>query len=67
MASTRLVLNAKELRRRLKQDGFEQIRKKGSHEQWRCEASQRFVTLSVHGKEVRGEEVRDIYRQAGWS
>ncbi|WP_270942295.1 type II toxin-antitoxin system HicA family toxin [Romboutsia lituseburensis] len=56
----------KDVKARLKKEGFQKVGQKGSHEQWK-KGSKR-VTVPNHGenKEIAIGTLRNIWKQAGW-
>jgi predicted RNA binding protein YcfA (HicA-like mRNA interferase family) len=57
----------REIRRRLRADGWQRVRCEGSHEQWSHPAKSGTVTVAGHDRaEVAPKTLRSIERQAGW-
>jgi predicted RNA binding protein YcfA (HicA-like mRNA interferase family) len=57
----------REVRRRLREDGFVLIVTQGSHQQWVHPSSGRKVTVpGPDNDDVRIGTLHSIYRQAGW-
>jgi predicted RNA binding protein YcfA (HicA-like mRNA interferase family) len=55
-----------EIRRRLKDDGFELIRTKGSHERWFKPPDKLVTVAGKDSKEVPEGTRLSAFRQAGW-
>jgi predicted RNA binding protein YcfA (HicA-like mRNA interferase family) len=57
----------REVRRRLREEGFIMVAVRGSHEQWVHTARRGKVTVAgADNDDVRIGTLRGIYRQAGW-
>ncbi|MHB8179089.1 MAG: type II toxin-antitoxin system HicA family toxin [Vulcanimicrobiaceae bacterium] len=57
----------RDLRRRLRSEGFEIVDQEGAHEQWKCAGRSGRVTVSgKDGQDVPTGTLRNIFRQAGW-
>ncbi|MGH7749585.1 MAG: type II toxin-antitoxin system HicA family toxin [Candidatus Dormibacteria bacterium] len=57
----------RDLRRRLKSEGFEVVARDGSHEQWKHPDRPGRVTVSGKSRrDVPNGTLRNIFRQAGW-
>jgi len=53
--------------KRLRQDGWEQARKKGSHRQFKHKTKMGLVTVSGKpGDDLARGTVNSIFKQAGW-
>ena len=59
--------SSRDLIRRLKADGWEQVAVSGSHHQFRHPKKTGRVTVPHPRKDLPGPTVRSIFRQAGWS
>jgi predicted RNA binding protein YcfA (HicA-like mRNA interferase family) len=56
-----------EIRRCLKDDGFEKIRQKGSHERWFKPPDKRVTIAGKDSETPDPGTLNNIYKQAGWS
>jgi predicted RNA binding protein YcfA (HicA-like mRNA interferase family) len=52
--------------RRLKADGWTQVRVAGSHHQFKKEGARNVVTVPHPRKDLKGGTLRSIFRAAGW-
>lgn len=58
----------REVRRRLKDDGFVIVAQRGSHEQWSKQGVTGRVTVAgQNGEEVKIATLKSIFLQAGWT
>lgn len=58
--------NSREIRKRLIDDGWELVRTKGDHGQYKHPAQDGLVTLIHPAKDIPIGTLRSIFRQAGW-
>jgi predicted RNA binding protein YcfA (HicA-like mRNA interferase family) len=56
-----------EVIKRLQQDGWERVRVKGSHHQFRKPGHPGLVTVPHPKSDIPRSTLRNIYRQAGWN
>jgi predicted RNA binding protein YcfA (HicA-like mRNA interferase family) len=61
-----VLKNSMDVIRRLKADGFELVRVRGSHHIFKHPASGRRVTLIHPKKDFAIKTIRSVYDQAGW-
>lgn len=60
-------MDSREIIKRLKADGWELVRTKGSHHQFRHPEKAGLVTVPHPKRDLPRGTVRAIMRQAGWS
>lgn len=59
-------MKLKQLRAKLKDDGFRLDKRVGFAEHWRCHVTRRLVIFKNGHKELGGMSLRDVYKQANW-
>lgn len=59
-------VDSRQVIRRLKQDGFQRVHQKGSHQQYKHPERPGRVTVPHPRKGIPIGTLRSIYRQAGW-
>ncbi|MBI3652292.1 MAG: type II toxin-antitoxin system HicA family toxin [Acidobacteria bacterium] len=61
-------MTAKEVIKRLKAEGWYEVRQVGSHKQFKHDIKSGLVTVPVHGnKDLPKGTLASIFKQAGWS
>ncbi len=61
-----MLTDSRDIIRRLRQDGFELVSTRGSHQKFAHPASRKVVIVPHPRKDLPPGTVRSIYRQAGW-
>lgn len=59
-------MDSREIIQRLRADGWELVRTKGSHRQFRHASKAGLITVPHPKKDLPIGTVRSIFRQAGW-
>jgi predicted RNA binding protein YcfA (HicA-like mRNA interferase family) len=61
-------MTAREVIRRLRDDGWYEVRQSGGHKQFKHDDKPGLVTVPTHGsKDIPRGTLKSIYQQAGWS
>lgn len=61
-------MTAREVIRRLTDEGWYQVRQSGAHKQFKHDQKSGLVTVPIHGnKDIPKRTLASIARQAGWS
>ncbi|HSO75256.1 MAG TPA: type II toxin-antitoxin system HicA family toxin [Blastocatellia bacterium] len=61
-------MNAKQVIKRLKSEGWYEVRHSGSHKQFKHDDKAALITVPVHGaKDLPKGTLASIHKQAGWS
>lgn len=61
-----MSITSREIIKRLKSEGWEKVRQKGSHTQWKHPEKPGRVTVPHPKKSFPPDTLKDIYTQAGW-
>jgi predicted RNA binding protein YcfA (HicA-like mRNA interferase family) len=61
-------MTAREVIRRLKDEGWHEVRQSGGHKQFKHDEKAGLVTVCTHGsKDIPPGTLANIFRQAGWN
>jgi predicted RNA binding protein YcfA (HicA-like mRNA interferase family) len=61
-----MPMTAREAIRRLKRDGWREVRQAGSHKQFQHPEKPGLITVPDHAGDLKPGTERDIRRKAGW-
>jgi predicted RNA binding protein YcfA (HicA-like mRNA interferase family) len=61
-------MTSREVIKRLKDEGWYEVRQAGSHKQFKHDKKTGLVTVPIHGnKDIPKGTLASIFKQAGWS
>jgi predicted RNA binding protein YcfA (HicA-like mRNA interferase family) len=61
-----MPMKARDAIRRLKREGWQEVRQVGSHKQFRHPTKPELITVPDHPGDLKPGTERDIRRKAGW-